>query len=118
MPKNRRNFETEASKRPRIPNPRDGELLGVVVEIFGGEHMTVKGANGILYMGLIRGKIKKRMWCRAGDLVVIVPWDFETKSAERKPKAHIVWRYTKTQETWLSNHNYISQEFLQELQNI
>lgn len=118
MPKNRAR-ESYADKRPRIPNSRDCEMLGVVVEIFGGEHMSVKAADGKLYMGLIRGKIKKRMWCRAGDLVLIVPWDFESAPREgKKPKAHIVWRYTKTQETWLMSHNYINQAFLQEMQNI
>jgi translation initiation factor 1A len=92
--------------------------LGVVTEIFGGEHMAVKAEDGILYMGLIRGKIKKRMWCRVGDVVIIQPWYFETKTEHRKPKAHIIWRYTRTQTTWLSNHRYLKQAFMDDIQNI
>jgi translation initiation factor 1A len=109
----------EASKKPYIPNRNDGEILGVVTEIFGGEHMAVKAENGETYMGVIRGKIKKRMWTRQGDLVVIVPWDFESKPKEgKKPKAFIVWRYTRTQQSWLENHGVISDEFRAELNNI
>ena len=104
MPKNRNRNQAEATKRPRIPNYRNDEILGVVTEIYGGEHMQVKAEDGISYMGLIRGKIKKRMWCRVGDLVLIMPWYFETIREGKKRKAHIIWRYTRTQVNWLKNH--------------
>ena len=35
----------------------------------------------------IRGKIKRRMWIRDNDLVLVAPWDFQSD------KADIVWRY-------------------------
>jgi translation initiation factor 1A len=111
--------EDLASKKPKIPNKQLNEILGVVTEIFGGEHMAVKAEDGQVYMGVIRGKIKKRMWTRLGDMVIIVPWDFESKPKEgKKPKAHIVWRYTRTQQTWLENHGYVSDEFRAEINNI
>lgn len=120
MPKNRRRNQAEGTgmKRPRIPNYRNEELLGVVTEVYGGEHLGVKGEDGILYMGLIRGKIKKRMWCRVSDVVVISPWNFETIREDKKRKCHIIWRYTRTQTTWLQNHNYIKESFLEDLHNI
>ncbi|WP_371806860.1 translation initiation factor eIF-1A [Candidatus Lokiarchaeum ossiferum] len=119
IPKNRRRNQADATpKRPRIPNYRNEEILGVVTEIYGGEHMSVKGEDGTLYMGLIRGKIKKRMWTRVGDLVILSPWYFETEKEGKKRKAHIIWRYTRTQSTWLQNHNYIKKNFLEDMQNI
>jgi translation initiation factor 1A len=42
-------------------------------------------------MGRIPGKLRKRMWIRQGDLLIIKPWEFQDD------KADIVWRYTKTQ---------------------
>jgi translation initiation factor 1A len=121
MPKNRakNNQAIEATRKPRIPDRRDAEILGVVTEVLGGEHMLVKAENGVVYMGVIRGKIKKRIWCRLGDLVVIVPWAFESAPKEgKKAKAHIVHRYTRTQQSWLESHGYINEAFQQELQNI
>ena len=118
MPRNR-NVTTEITRRPRIPNYRNDELLGVCTEIFGGAHMSIKAEDGVTYMGLIRGKIQKRLWIRQGDLVLIQPWVGMSKPRDGKnPKAHIIWRYTRTQANWLQNHRYIKPEFLNELQNI
>ena len=35
----------------------------------------------------ISGKIKRRMWIRANDIVLVSPWDF------RADRADIIWRY-------------------------
>ena len=118
MPRNRNTQQTQGT-RPRIPNYRNDELLGVCTEIYGGAHMSIKCENGKTYMGLIRGKIQKRMWIRLGDLVLIQPWVGMSKPKEgKKPKAHIIWRYTRTQANWLQNHRYIPIEFQEEMQNI
>ncbi len=114
----RRNQDKPVYKRPRIPNSRNGEIMGVVTEIFGGGRMRVVADDGEEYMGIIRGKLKKRMWVRRGDLVLIVPWEFESDRKGKLPKSHIIWRYTRTQTTWLKNHNVIKKEFLDELHNI
>jgi len=118
MPKNRRRNQTEVTKRPRIPNYRNDELLGVCTEIYGGEHMQIKCEDGKTYLGLIRGKIKKRMWVRVGDVVLIMPWADMTVRKGKDPKAHIIWRYTRTQTNWLQNHRYIKPHFLEDMQNI
>jgi translation initiation factor 1A len=119
MPRKMDDASDEASKKPKIPNKKENEKLGVVIEILGGEHMTVKCENGETYLGVIRGKIKKRMWTRLNDLVIIVPWDFESKPREgKKRKAYIIWRYTRTQQSWLENHGFISDAFKAELANI
>lgn len=119
MPRSDQGQDDLEHRRPKIPNKADNEILGVVTEILGGEHMAVKAEDGQVYLGVIRGKIKKRMWTRLGDLVILVPWDFESKPKEgKKPKAYIVWRYTRTQQSWLENHGYISSAFRNELANI
>jgi len=120
MPRDRNAADQdEASKKPHIPIRSQGEILGVCTEILGGEHMVIKAENRLEYLGTIRGKIKKRMWVRQGDLVVIVPWDFESKPKEgKRPHAYIVWRYTRTQQSWLEGHGYIKPEFQTDLHNI
>jgi translation initiation factor 1A len=119
MARDRKRQFDDSPKAPRIPHAQDGEILGVVTEIFGGEHMSVKATDGVEYMGVIRGKIKKRMWCRVGDLTIISPWEGMSAPKDgKKPKAHIVWRYTKNQMGWLENRGYIDQAFMTEIQNI
>jgi translation initiation factor 1A len=51
-------------------------------------------------MGGIRGKMKRRVWLRAGDVIVMVPWSFQDDKAE------IVWRYQGTQVEWLKKSGY------------
>ncbi len=49
----------------------------------------------------IRGKMKRRMWIREGDIVLVSPWDFDQKRAD------IVWRYIKDHADWLENNGYM-----------
>ena len=67
--------------------PQQGELLGRVIKLVGGYNIIVKCTDGKVRTCRIRGKIKRRMWIREHDLVLIAPWDFQTQ------KADIVWRY-------------------------
>ncbi len=64
--------------RVKFPNKRLGEMYGRVVGIFGNERMEVFCEDGKHRMGRIRGKIKKRVWIRIADLVIVNPWEWET----------------------------------------
>jgi len=57
--------------------------------------------DGKSRMGRIPGKIKKRMWIREGDLLILRPWEFQDD------KADILYRYTRTQATYLSRKKMI-----------
>jgi translation initiation factor 1A len=81
--------------------PEAGELIGRVLKMSGGEHVIVKCTDGKTRMARIRGKMKRRMWVRENDMVLVAPWDF------KDDRADIVWRYTVSQVEWLRNNNYI-----------
>ena len=68
--------------------PQKGELLGRVVKLVGGDNIIVKCTDGKVRTCRIRGKIKRKMWIRDHDLVLVAPWDFQSD------KADIIWRYT------------------------
>ena len=67
--------------------PQKGELLGRVIKLVGGDNIIVRSTDGKVRTCRIRGKIKRRMWIREHDIVLIAPWDFQSE------KADIVWRY-------------------------
>jgi len=52
----------------------------------------VKCADGHVRLCRIRGKMKRRVWVRDGDIVIVAPWDFQSES-----RGDIVWRYTEAQ---------------------
>ena len=89
----------------KMPYRKNGEMFGRVVDVYGQERMQVFCEDGKHRIGRIRGKIKKRVWIRVGDLVVINPWDFETEVQGKLEKCEISWRYLKHEISWLTRRN-------------
>ncbi|TFG06309.1 MAG: translation initiation factor 1A [Promethearchaeota archaeon] len=105
--KSRRSQDEEiVPSRIKMPNRRMGEIMGRVVSILGNDRMEIFAEDSKHYIGRIRGKIKKRVWIRQGDLVIINPWDWETET-EDKGKCEITWRYMKSEISWLKRNNKI-----------
>ena len=92
---------TDTFMRVPLPKRNTGEMLAVADQLLGGSRIKVQCADGKARMGRIPGKIKKKMWIREGDLVIVRPWDFQ------EDKADILYRYTKTQSSYLSRRNMI-----------
>jgi len=67
--------------------PQEGELLGRVIMLVGGDNIIVKCTDGKVRTCRIRGNIKRRMWIRDEEMVLIAPWDFKADRAD------IIWRY-------------------------
>ena len=82
--------------------PGQGEILGKAVKLTGGDQVIVKCADGETRNCRIRGKLKRRMWIREGDIVLVAPWDFDNR------KADILWRYIKAHAEWLEQNGYLS----------
>ena len=86
--------------RTRIP--LEGEILGVVIGNVGGGRLTVQCKDGHERMCRIPGKIRRFIWVRDGDIVIIKPWDIGGDK-----KADVIWRYNKYQAEWLRGKGYI-----------
>ncbi|MFA6049158.1 MAG: translation initiation factor eIF-1A [Candidatus Micrarchaeia archaeon] len=76
----------------RVRMPRPGEILGVVSELLGGSRMRVQCQDNFERMCRIPGKIRKKLWIKTGDYVLIVPWTVESNE-----KGDIAYRYTYAQ---------------------
>lgn len=94
-------MEEEGYIRVRLPKDRKGEIFGIADQLLGASHIKVMCADGKSRMTRIPGKLRRRMWIREGDLVIIKPWSFQDE------KADVVYRYTKTQSTYLSRKGMI-----------
>ncbi len=89
---------TEEVTRVPLPDRNKGEMFAIVDKILGGSRMIVMCADGKSRMARIPGKIKRRMWIKEGDLVIIRPWEFQDE------KADVIYRYTRTQAGYLSRN--------------
>jgi len=83
--------------------PATTDVLGVAVKLLGFDRVMVKCQDGHERLCRIRGKIKRRVWIREGDIVLVSPWDFQSES-----KGDIFWRYTRAQADWLRKKGYLT----------
>ena len=86
----------------RVRTPREGEMLGSVIATVGGGRLQVDCKDGKERLVRIPGKIRRNIWVRPGDIVLIKPW-----SIQGDIKADIVWRYNHLQADWLRRKGYI-----------
>jgi translation initiation factor 1A len=86
----------------RVRIPREGEVLGIAVQLLGYDRVRVKCADGKARLCRIRGTMKKRTWIREGDVVLVAPWDFQTDK-----RGDITWRYSQGEAAWLERRGYL-----------
>ena len=86
----RKVFSEEELRDLVYPGPQ--QLVGFVSQLLGYDRVRVKCADGFERLCRIRGKMKRRVWVRLGDAVLVAPWDFQPKQ-----RGDILWRYTKNQ---------------------
>lgn len=82
--------------------PGDGQVLGIVTQMLGYDRLLVKCIDGHERLCRIRGKMKRRVWIKSGDTVLVAPWDFQ------QSRGDIIWRYTDSQTGWLKVHGHLS----------
>ena len=82
------------------------ELYVRVIKLLGSDQGLVKCTDEITRRGRIRGKLKRRIWIRDNDIVIIAPWDFKEKD-----RGDIIWRFTLPQVDWLKDNNHIAKDF-------
>lgn len=86
----------EEIMRVRTPRRDDGEIFGIIIQMLGFDRVRVRCEDGEIRVGRILGRMKKRVWMRVGDTVLVVPWEFQTDA-----KCDVVWRYRGNEIEWL-----------------
>jgi translation initiation factor 1A len=82
--------------------PAASDVLGMAVKMLGADRIMVKCQDGKERLCRVRGKLKRRVWIREGDIVLVSPWDFQSDK-----RGDIFWRYRKNQSEWLRNKGYL-----------
>jgi translation initiation factor 1A len=83
--------------------PGEGQMLGIVTQMLGYDRLLVKCGDGHERMCRIRGKMKRRVWIKVSDVVLVAPWDFQVDT-----RGDILWRYTESQSNWLRSQGRLA----------
>lgn len=97
----KRKVKSEGSLQKMIL-PSENDVLGIAIKMLGSERILVKCQDGKERLCRIRGKLKRRVWVREGDVVLVSPWDFQSDT-----RGDIFWRYRRNQVEWLRSRGYL-----------
>lgn len=88
----------------RAKIPRGEEVIGIIEERLGGNKMKVKCLDGKTRNSRVPGRLKRRLWLRPGDVVLIEPWELD------KSKGDVIFKYPSNQIEWLKRNGYLKTE--------
>ena len=85
-----------------IKMPAGNDVIGIAKKMLGFDRLMVSCQDGHERLCRIRGKMKRRMWIRVGDIVLVSPWDVQPTE-----RGDIIWRYTRNQADVLRRKGYL-----------
>jgi len=102
--KNTENENPEQQVVTRAPLPKGDEVLGTVEQRLGGNKMFVNCVDGKTRNCRVPGRLKRKLWLRPNDVVIVEPWELD------KDKADIILKYKPNQVEWLKRKGYLKTE--------
>jgi translation initiation factor 1A len=85
----------------RVKLPRKNEVIGIIEERHGGNKMKVSCLDGKTRNCRVPGRLKRGLWLRPGDIVIIELWEFD------KERGDVIFKYRPNQIEWLKKHGYL-----------
>ena len=86
----------------RIKLPRGNQTLGILEQRLGASRTRVRCLDGKTRICRIPGRLKRKLWVRENDILIVEPWEFSGEG-----KGDIIYKYTPTQIVFLKNKGYL-----------
>jgi translation initiation factor 1A len=81
-------FNPDAPVRVKLPRGR--EVIGIITQRVGAGRMMVSCMDGKTRNCRVPGRLRRELWLREGDVVIVEPWEFD-----QDEKADILFKYSK-----------------------
>lgn len=85
--KKEQNAEENNEGFVRARMPRQGQLIGIVLERLGGKRMSIKTTDNKTRNCRVPGRFSRKFWLRPGNFVLIEPWQDDDS------KGDVVYQY-------------------------
>ena len=92
----------EGKQLIRVKLPKDKQVIGIIIKLLGAARMDVQCVDGRTRRCRVPGRFRRRLWLKESNLVIVEPWDIEGET-----KGDVIYKYSKTQESWLRRKGYI-----------
>ena len=93
--------QNEQGEVTRVKLPKKEEMLGVIEQRLGGNKMMVLCSDGKSRNCRVPGRLKRKLWLRPGDVVLIQLWELD------KEKGDVIFKYNPNQALWLGKNGYL-----------
>ena len=107
MRPNKNSNNDPEEKVTRVKLPREGEVIGIIEQRLGGNKMMVNCLDGKTRNCRVPGRLRRALWLRPGDVVIIELWEFD------KEKGDVIFKYRPNQIEWLKAKGYLKKESLE-----
>lgn len=88
---NEQQSEQELFSKLRLPNKNEREMFALAIQLMGATQIKALCEDGKERMCRIPGKLRKRVWIKQNDILIIRLWEWQPDRAD------IVWRFWGTQ---------------------
>lgn len=99
-----KNNQQDAPKVTRAKLPRGREVIGIIEERLGGNKMRVNCLDKKTRNCRVPGRLKRKLWLRPNDVVIIEPWELDNE------KGDVLFKYPSNQIQWLKKNGYLNTE--------
>jgi translation initiation factor 1A len=86
----------------RVKLPRGNQTFGILEQRLGGSRTRVRCLDGKSRICRIPGRLKRSLWVREGDLLLIEPWELGGDT-----KGDIIFKYRPVQVEFLRRKGYL-----------
>jgi len=93
----------------RVRTPRGRQVIGIVESRLGGSRMRVRCFDGKSRVCRIPGRLKRTLWVREGNYVLVEPWELGGDE-----KGDVIYKYRPNQVEWLKRKRFIKGEMTSE----
>lgn len=106
---NKKNDEENPGEQvlTRVPLPRREEMIGIIEQRLGGNKMLVNCLDGKTRNCRVPGRLRRKLWLRPGDVVIVEPWELD------KNKGDVIFKYKPNQIEWLKSKGYLKKDTLE-----
>lgn len=85
--------------------PKGNQTFGILEQRLGGSRNRVRCMDGKTRICRIPGRLKRRLWVREGDILLIEPWEHGGDE-----KGDIIFKYKQNQVAYLKQKGFLKLE--------
>lgn len=94
----------EQEENFRVKLPRKNEVIGIIEQRLGGNKMMVACLDGRKRNCRVPGRLKRALWLRPDDIVIVEPWELDNERGD------IIFKYKPSHIEWLRKNGYLETE--------